>query len=112
MTQTTFETFNVPTTYVATQTVLSLYASGRTTGIMIDFGDDVSHTVPTYEGYVLPHCILLFDLAGRDLTEYMMRSSPSTVLFHYHRREGGCSSCHRDIFLHAFDYDTKLKSTA
>ena len=67
MTQTTFETFNVPATYMATQTVLSLYGSGRTTGIMMDSGDGVSHTVSTYEGFALPHAILRFDLAGRDL---------------------------------------------
>ena len=72
MTQTTLETFTVPATHVATQTVLSLNASGRTTGIMMDSGDGVSHTVPTFEGYALPHAILCLDLAGRDLTEYMM----------------------------------------
>jgi len=63
-----FEGFRSPAMFVAPPSVLSLYASGRTTGVVLDVGDTVTHAVPVYEGFALPHSVVRSDVAGRDVT--------------------------------------------
>lgn len=81
MTQIMFEVFNSPSMYVANHAALSLIASGRTTGIVLDSGDSVSYTVPIYQFCSLPHAIRRLDLAGVDLTDYLMRVSTEGANF-------------------------------
>lgn len=50
-----FETFNVPALHIQMQAVLSLYSSGRTTGVVVDSGDGVTHVVPIFEGFAIEH---------------------------------------------------------
>ncbi|KAJ3330577.1 Actin-2, partial [Gonapodya sp. JEL0774] len=66
-----FETFNVPALFVSVQAVLALYASGRTTGVVLDSGDGVTHCVPVYEGFAMPHATGRSDVAGRDVTSHL-----------------------------------------
>ena len=69
--QVLFETLRCPAVFISPQATLSLYASGRTTGVVLDVGDGVAHAVPVYEGYALPHAITRIDVGGRDVTQYL-----------------------------------------
>ncbi|KAF8655367.1 hypothetical protein AX16_003064 [Volvariella volvacea WC 439] len=73
MTEVMFETFNVPGLYIEDQAVLSLYASGCNTGIVLDSGDGVTHSVPIINGRAVPNAALRLDLGGRDLTAHLTR---------------------------------------
>ena len=66
-----FESKYTPALYFTPPSILSLYASGRTTGVVIDVGEGVTHAVPVYEGFALPHSITRSDVAGRQVTQQL-----------------------------------------
>ncbi|KII72876.1 Actin, adductor muscle [Thelohanellus kitauei] len=73
MAQIFFERFHSPGLYISLQAALAIYSNGLTTGLVLDSGDGVTHTVPIVEGYSISHAIKRMDLAGRDLTDYLIK---------------------------------------
>ena len=59
--------------YVAIQAVLTLYAQGLHTGVVVDSGDGVTHICPVYEGFGLQNITKRLDVAGRDITKYLIK---------------------------------------
>ena len=105
-TQIMFETYNTPVLYLSLQPVLSLYASGRITGIVLDSGANLTHSVPIYEGFPIHHAIQRLNFAGNDLTDYLMNITNTT--------DPSSKEIIRDIkekiTYVAFDYEKELQS--
>ena len=91
------ETLGVPAIYVGTTNLLALFASGRTTGCVVDSGYSATHIVPIYEGHVLAHAMVSMNLGGRHLTDWFQmlismreRVPPTSLLSKKHEREVLC----------------------
>lgn len=73
MLETMFEKYQFPYAHVAIQAVLVLYAQGLDTGVVVDTGDGVTHVIPVFEGYSMPNLVQRLDVAGRDITRFLMK---------------------------------------
>jgi actin-related protein len=68
-----FEHFRVESLAIMNTSVLSLFSTGKTTGLVVECGEGVSNTVPVFEGYAMPHAIHNIDIAGKDVTQELIR---------------------------------------
>lgn len=73
MAQIMFETFNVPALQIQSTATLALYSMGLNTGIVVSCGDGITNVVPVYEGFSIPHAICRLELAGREVTDYLIK---------------------------------------
>ena len=114
MAQIMFETFSTPAIFIKSSSVLSLYgAAGHTasclTGLVIESGDGVTHTVPIYGGYSLPHATNCLDLAGRDLTDHLMITFPKGSF----RRTNQIARDIKERFCYvALDFEQEMQTAA
>ena len=115
ITERMFEKYNVPQFYLGIQQVMALFSLGLTTGIVIDSGHSVTHTVPIYEGFALSHAIMKIDMAGRDLTDYLIRlieQSPSkSFLSNQENKEDHAREIkEKYCYVAAEDFEAEMKS--
>ena len=68
-----FEKIGVGAINIEPQAKCSLFAEGIDTGIVLDSGDGVTHCIPVSDGAILKHNIERMDIAGRHITEYLVR---------------------------------------
>eukprot|EP01111_Echinosteliopsis_oligospora_P014497 TRINITY_DN5473_c0_g1_i6.p1 TRINITY_DN5473_c0_g1~~TRINITY_DN5473_c0_g1_i6.p1 ORF type:complete len:294 (+),score=60.60 TRINITY_DN5473_c0_g1_i6:244-1125(+) len=110
MSQMLFEKFNAAAVQVAIPGILSLYALGRSCGLTIDIGDSICHTTPIYEGYTFPQAIRRMDLAGRDLTDFMLKiinTNNNSSLYHRETARGAKEM----LACVALDFEKEMKTT-
>lgn len=113
ITQIHFETFNVPAFYLATPALLALFASGRTTGVVVDLGAGATHIVPIVEGHPLTHAILRMDFAGHALDEYLVRMlSERGYSFDTTAARGAVRDIKESLAYAASDFDDEMTKAA
>ena len=103
------EEFKVPKLYLGNQCVLSLFSTGRTTGTVLDSGEGITHTVPIYEGYAIPHAITEIPICGRDLTSFLQMNLNKRDPTQIHYYEKPVNELQEKEHIESYDECIKIK---
>ncbi|XWS28257.1 hypothetical protein CRYUN_Cryun25bG0051000 [Craigia yunnanensis] len=72
-----FEKYNVPALFLAKNAVLTSFASGRATSVVVDSGGGSTAVAPVHDGYVLQKAVSFSPIGGEFLTDCLMKSLES-----------------------------------
>lgn len=107
-----FEIFNVPGLYMSNQAVLSLYSTGKTTGIIVDSGHGSTYHVPIFEGFAFSHSILKTPIGGKDVNEYLIKLLNEKGINLLSSTEKELAKCIKEKVCYvSMDYDRELKES-
>ena len=68
-----FEEFKVENLFIANQALLSLYSTGKLSGIVLESGGGVTQIAPILDLHLMPYAINRIDFGGNDLSDYLNR---------------------------------------
>ncbi|KAJ8431718.1 hypothetical protein Cgig2_028500 [Carnegiea gigantea] len=72
-----FEKYKVPALFLAKNAVLTSFASGRATSLVVDCGGGSTTVAPVHDGYVLQKAVLSSPIGGEFLTDCLTKSLES-----------------------------------
>ncbi|XP_014767996.1 actin, cytoplasmic 2-like [Octopus bimaculoides] len=73
MAEIVFEKFNTHALCIADQALLSLFASGRITGMSVNVGHGITQIVPVSRGSIIRDAAVQWEFGGQDMTDYLTR---------------------------------------
>ncbi|KAK2962607.1 putative Actin [Blattamonas nauphoetae] len=73
LTERLFEEFKIPNLYVANSAILCIYATGTTSGLVVESGEGVTYSAPVHNGYYITEAVSRMNVAGKEITNYFAR---------------------------------------
>lgn len=73
MLQLMFEKFEFGRVQIGVQALLSIFAAGSDSGMLIDSGDGVTHCVPVFKMHVLKNNVERLNIAGQNITKFLAK---------------------------------------
>ncbi|KJH40371.1 Actin [Dictyocaulus viviparus] len=71
LTEIMFEKYNIPAFFLCKNAVLTAFANGRTSGLVVDSGATQTSAIPVYDGYAVTHAVVRSSIGGDIICEQL-----------------------------------------